>query len=204
MKPLIALCALMLAPLAAHATIANQAQSIANQLNQVENRLHPRDAEEIRFSLDRVDQLLRRYGGNPGGPSELICVSNGESGVWEKFFVYNPATNSNIGGATSNANCRDVIASQRNGLICLSNGENGVWEKFQTYDTRSNMNVGGNTALATCKQLTVRSSDSFLCVSNGENGVWEKFNLFNRIQRVNVGGSTSLDNCLSSMPGGRR
>jgi hypothetical protein len=188
---------------AAHAQLSNQAHSIANMLSRVESQLHPRDAEEIRYNLQRTARLLERYG-RVDGPSELICLSNGESGVWEKFYLYDAATNSRLGGATKRETCESLRNSARNSLICLSNGESGVWEKFTPYDLRAKANTGGATQLNTCQTLTERSTMNFMCISNGESGVWEKFTLYNRIQRSSLGGQTSLEGCMSSMPGMHR
>lgn len=187
----------------AHASLSGDAQGIANLLSRVEGQLHPRDADDVRFELQRIARILERYG-RPGPGVELICLSNGESGVWEKFYLYDANSNARLGGSTTRETCESLRNSARNALICLSNGESGVWEKFTPYDLSSKGTVGGATKLDTCKTLTERSTMNFMCTSNGEGGVWEKFTLYNRMQRSNLGGATTLEACVGSMPNGAR
>ena len=179
--------------------LANRAERLADHLKSVEGEMTRRDADEARYAIDQLEYILQNYRESNGGGGRLVCLSNGESGVWEKFVMTDLMNNKQIGSYTSKQTCERLIQGQRRGLICISNGETGVWEKFGPLQMADKKILGGYTSLSTCEKI-IQSSTQFLsCVSNGETGVWEKFTLLNRKTNKYMGGATSLESCLQTI-----
>lgn len=179
-------------------SLADRAQKIANQLQAVQSKISYREEDSILRSLEVIEYILSHYRSYAG--DQLSCVSNGSSGVFEKFYITDLDTGNKIGGETSLNSCREVIESKSHGMICLSNGSSGVFEKFTPFDVKSKKLVGSETNLKSCLELVSNASDAFICASNGNSGVFEKFYLLNRETGRTIGGETSRENCLASVP----
>ncbi|HRO67150.1 MAG TPA: hypothetical protein PL182_06275 [Pseudobdellovibrionaceae bacterium] len=183
----------------ARADVRVQSQRIADQLAAVEDQLDARDLEEVRDALDRIDWVLSRYE-DRGSRGSLVCVSNGSSGVFEKFRLTDLSTGKSIGGETSLETCRSALASQKFGLLCLSNGSSGVFEKFRIYDLARQASLGGETLFETCLKSVRQGTRAAICLSNGSSGVFEKFSLYNRLTNKRIGGETTFETCQSALP----
>lgn len=189
---ILALCAAF----PAQAKLAPRLERISETLYQVEDQLRPQAYEEIRYLTERIEAVLRTQ---PDLDSpRMICVSNGETGVWEKWTPYNTGSQQSYGSATAKDRCQRIIQTVTNNLICTSNGESGVWERFTVFDLKLGINIGNQTSFESCLHVVSRSTRQFVCVSNGETGTWEKFSLFDRKSNSAIGGQTALQNCLAS------
>jgi hypothetical protein len=173
-----------------------KAMAVGHQLRGVQDKMHPDDYRYVERSLDSVMDVLKRYG--DGGLADIICVSNGETGSFEKFMPYTGGKT--LGGGTSKTNCQTMIRGQHADLMCLSNGEIGSFENFSVYDLYIGKEIGGGSSLANCLNVVARATPSYVCVSNGEIGSFEKFQLIDRSSNKEVGGETSLSNCLEMLP----
>jgi hypothetical protein len=183
----------------AHAgPLANRAEKLADRLKAVEGEMTRRDSEDARYAIDQLEYILQNYR-ESNGSAKLICLSNGESSVWEKFVITDIMSNQKLGGYTTKETCESLLRNQRKGLICISNGESSVWEKFVPLQIADGKKLGGYTTLETCQTLVQKSTPFMACVSNGESSVWEKFMLLNRKTNAYLGGATTLENCLSSV-----
>lgn len=181
----------------AQGRLSSAAQNLADKVQQVEAELHPEDARELSFLLDRADRLLSRYDARPG--QGFTCVSNGDFGNFERFLVASTRTGETLGGGTSNATCQRLLRSQKNGLICISNGDFGNFEKFAVYSSLRRGKIGGETSLANCERAISTSSSQLVCVSNGDFGNFEKFTLTNFRTGQSLGGETNFETCLRSV-----
>ena len=179
--------------------LAEKSQRITSFLMTNEDKLTTYDHRDVDNLLQNLEVLLSKYGSGSNEP-KLICVSNGSSGSFEKFSVYNFSKKVNLGGETSKERCYEVIARKNLGLLCVSNGSSGTFEAFTPFDYPRNVKVGGETSLETCLLTVQKAKKEVLCVSNGSRGTFEKFSLFDRNDGKIVGGETSLENCLDSLP----
>lgn len=139
-------------------SLSDKAARVAEALQGVEDQLSPQDRKYIKDSLNLSLEILSNYtdvsGDLPGnggnGSRNFICVSNGQSGVWERFSIYNSKSGSKLGGETSYEHCGTLIKKSTRNLICVSNGQTGVWEKFQLINRANNSQIGGETTLENC------------------------------------------------------
>lgn len=197
---------LLAAPAFANHSRADQLAALALKLGAVERQLSPGELDSLDRHIAGIERALARA--NPSGPPgppgatgpKLACLSNGQSGSYEKFTLSDPATGAPYGKATSMQNCQQLLTVQSQGLLCVSNGESGSYEKFGLYDLARNKLLPGWTKLASCQSLVQRASGPFVCKSNGESGSYEKFQLYNRETEKALGGQTGFDQCLASMP----
>jgi hypothetical protein len=79
-----------------------------------------------------------------------MCLSNGQTGVWEKFNIYDMNTKNNIGGQTELSTCKNLINTSNRSFMCISNGQTGVWEKFTLLNRKTASKIGGQTEYSTC------------------------------------------------------
>ncbi len=193
--------ALMTFTVSTHAqmNLSERVSRVASKIKANENSMDPADYQQLRQLTSRMEAILNNYTGLPDDNMSFICLSNGATGTFERFSVYNPATGSLIGGETSKANCEQAIRSARHSLVCVSNGAHGTFEKFLPFDSSLNSELGGETILNNCLQVVTRSTLQFVCLSNGNSASFEKFILYDRRNDKYLGGETSLPNCLSSI-----
>lgn len=180
-----------------HSSLRHNARKVLTKLDHVADQLSTRDADHIRRLLEEIDWTLSNY--QDPVRRQLLCVSNGDTGGFEKFGVYDAAKRAIVGGYTSKANCQSVIAGQNVDLICVSNGDTGGFEKFTIYDLNIQENIGGSTSLSKCQNVVSKANRLFVCASNGDTGGFEKFQIFDRSHGQSVGGPTSLENCLAAI-----
>jgi hypothetical protein len=170
-------------------------QAQVQKLTAVESQLSTDEVHAIDYYIGGIENALSKYQSS----AQLVCLSNGESGVYEKFQITDPNSGAVIGGLTTFETCKQLIASQSQNLICLSNGEAGIYEKFGPYDVVRKTQNGGVTELKTCLSLVSQATPMLMCLSNGEAGIYEKFHLWNRNLAKVLGGDTQLMQCLTSM-----
>ncbi|MGZ3806371.1 MAG: hypothetical protein ACXVB4_19325 [Pseudobdellovibrionaceae bacterium] len=180
------------------ATTAERAQYMAEQLKSVESQMSYGDLDAVAYSLDRIERILLHY--SSVSTTKLSCMSNGSSGVFEKFYIANLNTGKNLGGETTLEYCRQAVEKKKDGMVCVSNGSSGVFERFTIMDAQTEKQIGGGSSLDTCVDLIAQSNAGFVCVSNGSDGVFQRFNLYNRKTDQNIGGQTSKESCLASIP----
>jgi hypothetical protein len=171
-------------------------QTEGQKLARIESQLSAQDRQALDFYLNTISAMVDRY--HPSAPN-YVCVSNGQYGSSEAFTVTDPTTGTQLGGSTSMATCRQVIAGMNMNLLCLSNGQYGSSEQFVPYDTALKTNLGGYTSVSTCQTLVTRSTPMLACVSNGQYGSSEAFTLYNRNLQRALGGSTQLKQCLDNL-----
>ncbi|MBC7691161.1 MAG: hypothetical protein H7222_05280 [Methylotenera sp.] len=184
----------------AHAD-TSRGEALQNQgirLKSVERQLALQDQQILDYYLAAIDSVLSRYP-SPMPSASFMCISDGQSGPFERFTLTNTATGATLGNPTTLDTCRKLLLVQKYDLICLSNGENGPFEKFAPYDTVLGKFLGGPTAFKTCQTMVTRSEPSLLCTSNGEGGPFEKLSLYNRKLDRAIGGGTQLEQCLSTI-----
>ena len=80
----------------------------------------------------------------------LMCVSNGESGSYEKFMPFDINKRQTKGGGTDVKTCASLIQRSTPGFICLSNGQSGSYEKFRLFNRDQDKPLGGETQLQQC------------------------------------------------------
>src|SRR5665213_2464960 len=117
-------------------------QNQAQRLSRIENDLNPQDRDALDHYLAMIDRVIDHY--RPSTPA-YVCVSNGETGPFEKFTVTDPATGTHYGAETTLSSCKQAIQGVNQGLICASNGESGAFEKFVPLDLTRQKNLGGYT-----------------------------------------------------------
>lgn len=186
------------APATTSADLANRASAVADHLSQIEDRLNEEDARTIRRALANIETILEDYGGGgDGGQPSAVCLSNGQSGGFQKFVPY--VNGRTLGGYTSHSTCDLLIEKMAKGLICASNGQTGGFQNFTPVETSSGNTLGGSTSQQTCFNLIETANRNFMCVSNGQTGGFQKFTLFDRNSGQALGGSTSYDTCVGSI-----
>lgn len=184
-----------------NADLSTKAALVAEVLQEVEGQLSPLDKKYIRESLNLSLEILSNYGDTSGvtpgygGKQKFICISNGQSGVWEKFSVMDIKNNTKLGGETSKTQCQASIEKSNFNFICTSNGQSGVWEKFSIYNLKANSKLGGETSFEKCTEITNSSKNGLICVSNSQSGVWERFSIYDSKSGDKFGGETSYESC---------
>jgi hypothetical protein len=199
------------------ASVAQNARIISDKLLQVENRMNPVDRDKVAQLSLRIDVLANKYAVGQPIPmpnplpfplpglipqnfgSQVICISNGDTGSFEKFRPILLSNNTALGGWTQKQTCEVLVSTATWNLMCLSDGDTGNFEKFVIYDKQNQQTLGGKTSFETCKTLISRSNPQLVCVSNGDNGSFEKFTLINLFNQQSIGGQTSLQNCIQSI-----
>lgn len=179
--------------------LSERVKRIAEKIRLNETVMDPADTQALRNLASRMEGILASYE-DTQTPQGFICLSNGQSGSFEKFNIYNSLTGTIIGGETSKIQCEQSVQSAKNDLICVSNGQTVSFERFSVFDSLKNRVLGGETSFASCLKTVDRSSLAFVCVSNGQSVSFEKFTVYDRKNNRPLGGETSLDNCLSSLP----
>lgn len=175
--------------------LADRAQGLTDRLGRIETSLRPADLRSIQYSLDSLQEILQHYDDDE---ADLICVSNGQPGSFEKFTPWYDGKI--LGGGTDKVTCQKLVRTVNVGLICLSNGELGSFEKFAVYDLNLGKDLGGGTDLNSCLRTVSGARTRYVCLSNGELGSFEKFQLIDRRTGNGIGGETSLANCLEMIP----
>lgn len=182
-------------------SLSDKAARVADSLQSIEDQLSSQDRKALRDSLDFALQILSSYDNIPGnfpgngGGRNFICVSNGQSGSWERFYVMDLQKNQKIGGETSKAQCHESISKSNSTFICASNGQSGSWERFSIYNSRTGSNLGGETSFEKCAQATNSSRNGLVCSSNGQSGSWERFSIYDFKEGTKLGGETSFESC---------
>lgn len=170
-----------------------RANAQALKLAAVEGQMSWEDQDAWSSHLDAMDALLAKY----PAPVQLLCLSNGREGSYERFRITDLATGANLGGETSYDNCRQLLSVQNQNLLCVSNGSSGVYEEFGMYDLSRKYTVGGFTGMRICQTLVTTARLTLVCLSNGRTSTYEKFHLYNRGLERQLGGDVSLDQCIS-------
>lgn len=179
------------------AELASRAGAVADGLSQVESQLSEEDSRTIRRALVRIETILEDYGGSGGGQPAAVCLSNGQTGSFQKFVPY--VNGRILGGYTSHSTCQLLIEKMAKGLICVSNGQTGSFQNFTPADAASGGVLGGSTSQQTCLNLIETANRNFMCVSNGQTGSFQKFTLLDRNSGQVLGGSTSYQTCVGSI-----
>ena len=131
--------------------------------------------------------------------ADLVCVSDGGRGIFEKFQVTSTSTGLTLGVSTSFATCKKLVSHQNQGLACVSDGGTGVYQKFIVADFTNGATLGGWTQGITCLQLVKNATAQLTCASDGGAGAYERFQLFSRANRTNLGESISMGACVRTI-----
>lgn len=183
-------------------SLSSEMQILSDKVGEIEDSMSARDRASIRELLRRIGNITEQYSNGPiHGPQHdphgrhAVCVSNGETGTWEKFRPVSLSNNQALGGFTSKQTCETLVRTSRRDVICSSNGETGTWEKFRPMSIFSGAGIGGYTSLNTCTGNLGQNKSRLLCISNGEQGTWEKFAIYDLRADKTLGGYTQLNTC---------
>ncbi|MFV8259140.1 hypothetical protein ACNQKP_15135 [Bdellovibrio bacteriovorus] len=134
---------------AAKASLTERAQKLSAHLKGVEGQLIYADYEEVRDSLDRLELVLSRYQ-KPEVRSSLVCISDGNADLFERFLPTDLNSGAAFGGATTRKNCETLVAQATENFMCVSDGNADLFERFIVYDIKKARKVGGGTSLKSC------------------------------------------------------
>jgi hypothetical protein len=162
--------------------------------------LSDRDKLDVGYKMQEIIATFRDYN-IVENTTSLMCLSNGQDSVFEKFRVYDSKKSVSIGNWSSKESCQFSVNSvNRLGLTCLSNGQDSVFEKFRIYDSQNSANVGIWSSKESCAlAITKMNAKGMTCLSNGQDSVFEKFKLYNVRTNSSIGEWTSEESCLSSL-----